>query len=65
MSEPVLIAVIGAGALIVAEIIKTVVKSKGGNKTIIKQNNKGKGQITQVGEVNINMDGNYSNGKKT
>lgn len=65
MSEPVLIAVIAAGATIVAAIIGIfAAKAKSGNKTIVKQKSKGKGQTIQMGVVNLNVWDKKENEKK-
>lgn len=65
MSEPVLIAVIGACGVVVAALINAFVKSKSGSKTIVKQKNKGKEQTTQVGIMNLNVGDKQENGKKS
>lgn len=66
MSEPVLIAVIAAGATIIAAIIGFFsAKAKSGNKTFIKQKNRGKEQTIQVGVVNLNMEDKKENEKKS
>ena len=54
MSEPVLIAVITAGAAIITAVIGIFAeKAKSGNKTTIKQKSKGKGDSVQIGVMNI------------
>jgi len=53
MSEAVLIAIIAAGATIVAAIIGIfAAKAKGGNKIVVKQKNKGKERTIQIGVIN-------------
>ncbi len=65
MSEPVLIAIIGAAGVVIAAIIGIfAAKAKSGNKTVIKQNNKGEEQTTQVGIVNLNVEDSKENAKK-
>ena len=57
MSEPVLIAVIAAGATIIAALIGIfAAKAKSGNKTIVKQKNKGKEKAIQIGVINVNTE---------
>lgn len=57
MSEPVLIAIIGAsGAIIAAFIGIFAAKAKSGNKTIVKQKNKGKEKAYQIGVVNVSTE---------
>jgi len=64
MSEPVLIAVITAGATIIAAVIGIfAAKAKSGNKTTVKQNNKGKGDSVQIGVMNINTEENKNERK--
>ena len=66
MSEPVLIAVIGAGGVVVAAIIGVfAAKAKSGSKTFIKQKNKGKEQAIQVGIMNLNVEDKKENEGKT
>lgn len=64
MSEPVLIAVISACGVIIAAIIGVfAAKAKSGNKTTVKQKNKGKGEAYQIGFVNMNTGEKQENGK--
>jgi len=51
MSEPVLIALIAAGATILAAFI-SIIRRKTGSTTIIRQKNKGNGS-NQIGIVNM------------
>ena len=65
MSEQVLIAIIGAAGVIIAAIIGIfAAKTKSGNKTVIKQKNNGKEQTTQIGIVNLSVEGKKENEKK-
>lgn len=53
MSEQMVIALIGAGAVIIAAIIEIFkAKAKNGSKTIVKQKNKGKEKAVQIGVIN-------------
>lgn len=56
MSEQVLIAIIAAGATIIAAIIGVFAsKAKSGNRTIVKQKTKGKEKAIQVGVVTVEL----------
>lgn len=57
MSEPLLIAIIAAGATIIAALIGIfAAKAKSGNKTIVKQKNRGKEKSIQIGVINVNTE---------